>query len=103
MTPTYDVLEFYGIGDESDVMQITYIVTVDFETFDYYDFAGVYCVLRPNWVGNQIVSLLVDPTCQYYDEYNWTEAQLDYDENLNPVSFIGPGGYTLTIQESYEV
>lgn len=63
VTPTYDVLEFYGIGDESDFMQITYIVTVDFETFDYYDFNGAYCILRPNWQGNQIVSLLVDPTC----------------------------------------
>lgn len=49
VTPTYDILEFYGIGDESDLMQITYIVTVDFETFDYYDYNGAYCVLYPNW------------------------------------------------------
>lgn len=66
VTPTYDVLEFYGIGDESDFKQITYVVTVDFETFDYYDFEGAYCVLRPKWEGAQIVSLLVDPSCQYY-------------------------------------
>ena len=49
VTPTYDILEFYGIGDESDLMQITYIVTVDFETFDYYDYNGAYCMLYPNW------------------------------------------------------
>jgi len=45
--------------------------------------------------------LLVDEDCEYYQSRGWTEANIQYDGDDNPVSFTGPGGYTLYIQEEY--